>query len=60
MKMESTLFRVVDILNIHKISYRWRTAYSSVFVQENRILLWDLDINITVDGLNTEYGAIHE
>jgi len=46
--MESTLFRVVDILNIHKISY-WVTDGTLLgIVRENRILPWDSDIDIAV------------
>ena len=58
MKIELVLFRVVDILNIHKISYWVTDSYSWVFVREDRILPWDLDI--AVDGFNTKYRAIHE
>ena len=48
MKMESTLFRVVDILNIHKISY-WVTDGTLLgIVREDRILPWDSDIDIAV------------
>ena len=46
--MESTLFRVVDILNIHKISYRWTDGTLLGIVRENRILPWDSDIDIAV------------
>jgi len=46
--MESTLFRVVDILNIHKISY-WVTDGTLLgIVREDRILPWDSDIDIAV------------
>jgi len=46
--MESVLFRVVDILNTHKISY-WLTDGTLLgIVRENRILPWDLDIDIAV------------